>query len=191
MDTCQSRRHLMKVTAGVAAVGFGAGPDRHVNGLVSAIEPDGIGMPRVKWEEEFGEGTPLQMLVEYENARSDVPGSPVYVRYRDQMVVHIELNWSHATQLGGIPVDDAADDVFALLPADAVFIETFDMPASPDGPIGLQAERHESEVLDNLVGSGSILVVYQTKRAETNAGSEPVTVIPAVTLTVSVPGDEA
>lgn len=188
MHTLPTRRQLARILAGASIVVAGGATNRSL-AQSGAIPPNGIGLPRAEWEDEFGEGTARQPLVEYENVRSDIPGSPIYVGYARNMVVHIEARWSEGSQLGGIPVSDAEAEVFNLMPADAILQDTFVMPPTPEGPIAFRAESWRSEVLSNIMhDSGTVLVMYQQRTAQQNPGSELLTVVPAVTITT--PGSE-
>lgn len=154
------------------------------------LESGGIGLSRDAWEETYGEGEALQSLVRYETPDEGFPVYVGFVGFEDDRVAHIEFRYSGGTQLGGLAEADATARVEAALPADAELIEAFFAPATPEGPVSLRVQRWESGSLgDVTTGSRvSILVIYQEKTARQNPGSDPQTVIPAVTVTISSPG---
>lgn len=149
------------------------------------LDSGGIGLSRDAWKAAYGQSDALQSLVRYETPEE---GFPVYVGFDDDLVTHIEFRYSEATQLGGLAEDDATAQVEAALPADAELIEEFFLPATPEGPVPLRAQRWESTSLGDVVdGRTSILVIYQETTAQQNPGSDPQVVIPAATLTVANP----
>ncbi len=187
MDTRHSRRALARQVGAVSV-----GTSLLFGSLRAAVAQDGfasggIGLSRTEWEATYGAGTPLQKLVQYENARSRVPGSPIYVGFNNDYVAHIELRWQ-ATQLGGLREQDARAEVKDLLPADADLQDVYYMPPTPDGPVALRAWQWESPSLAEVtVARTAILVVYQETEREQNPGSAPVTIIPAATITIALP----
>ena len=148
------------------------------------LDSGGIGLSRDAWEDVYGDGEVLQSIVQYE---SPEVGLPVYVGFEDDRVAHIEFRYSE-TQRGGLLEEDAIDLVESALPADAILIDEFAVPATPEGPMALRARRWGSNALGYVTGGEtSILVIYQEKLVQQNPGSDPEIVIPAVTLTVAEP----
>ena len=146
------------------------------------IDSGGIGLSRDAWEQTYGEGEALQSLVRYKTAK----GFPLYVGFEDDRVAHIEFRYSEGTQLGGLTEDDVIAQVEQALPNDAILIDEFVVPATPEGPVALRAQRWGSNALGDVTGGEtSILVIYQEKTVQQNPGSDPQVVIPAVTLTIS------
>lgn len=168
---------MVKITT-VMATGFliGAGT---LAAQTDDLESGGIGFSRDAWEDVYGNGEVLQSIVQYESPEE---GLPVYVSFEDDRVAHIEFRYSE-TQRGGLLEDDAIDLVEAALPADADLVEEYFLPATPEGPVPLLAQRWESDDLGDVTvgGRDSILVVYQ----QAAAPSGPGIVIPAVSLTLS------
>lgn len=187
MEMRHSRRTLARLTV---AAGVGTGllggvfrPAAAQGGFASR----GIGISRAAWEAVYGAGTPLQGLVQYANARSQVPGSPIYVGFDNGYVAHLELRWE-ATQLGGMREEYAHAEVKELLPADARLQDTFYLPPTPDGPVALRAGHWTSPALAEVtVARTAILVVYQEIARQQNPGSAPLVVVPAATITIASP----
>ena len=142
------------------------------------LDSGGIGLSRDAWEDAYGDGEVLQAIVQYESPEE---GLPVYVGFEDDRIAHIEFRYSE-TQRGGLLEEDAIDLVETALPADADLIEEYFLPATPEGPVPLLAQRWESDDLGDVTVGGrkSILVVYQ----QAAAPSGPGIIIPAITLTI-------
>jgi hypothetical protein len=152
------------------------------------IDSGGIGLSRDVWEAIYGEGEALQSLVRYETPEEGFPVYVGFVGFEDDRVAHIEFRYSEGTQLGGLAEADATAQIEAALPTDAELIDAFFVPATPEGPVSLRAQRWESDSLGDVTGAGtSILVIYQETMAQQNPGSDPQVVIPAVTLTIPNP----
>lgn len=122
----------------------------------------------------------------YENVRSLVPGSPVFVGFSSDFVTHIEVRWP-ATQLGGVREDDAHAEVETLLPADVRLQHRFAVPPKPDGPVALRAYQWESRSLYGVMpGRKAVSVFYpeETERQQ-NLGSASVTIVLAASITIA------
>lgn len=123
----------------------------------------GIGLDRADWEDVYGDGEAGQSLMEY-RTRDDLP---IYVGFDDSVVTFIEVDLTGADG-GGLTPDLAEGLVEQLMPTDAAVDESFTMPATPSGPIGLRAETWESDWLEDNVDEDreTVLVVYQEQQAE-------------------------
>ena len=126
------------------------------------VESEGIGLDRDEWEELHGPGNAGQSYVEYEDGR-------YLVGFDDDAVTFIERGWEDE---GNVTMDEAADEVDDLLPADAQLRETFYAPPTAAGPIGLFFERYQSDSLGERLADAAtartdgILVVYQQQRGQ-------------------------
>lgn len=138
-------------------------------------DPGGIGLPREDWEDIHGPSEPAQTGDWYDSVI--VPGYRLLVRF--------------APEEGWVSLIDARADedaaqwgevrplALASLPADAVLEHTYDLPATPEGPIALAAELWRSESLAGMSGgSGAVFVLYQLE------GGSPV--VPRLSITVPV-----
>ena len=184
-DYTRSRRDLAR---GIAGAGVAIALSRHVAGAVTAVEADGIasggiGLTRAAWEAIYGTGEATQSFGKYTDPTY---GGPIYMGLAAEgdVVDFIEVQWQEVSQLGGIPEESAGNQVRALLPEDAVLAEGFFLPATPDGPLALRAQRWTSAALGSRTGRDAILVVYQEEQRQMNPGSPAVMAALAATIAI-------
>lgn len=112
-----------------------------------------------------------------------VPGATAYAQYRGEIVEHLEVQWSRATQRGGVDWGMAYQVAMSLLPVDAELRDQFWMPATPEGPIEMIGHTCESQALNTAhVDLGRILVVFHRKYVQLDATMPSEPVVQAVTL---------
>ena len=133
------------------------------SGAAQGDDSGGIGLDRADWEEVYGDGEAGQNLMEYRTRDS----LPIYVGFDSSVVAFIEVDLTGADG-GGLAEELAVGLVEQLMPTDADVRESFTMPATPSGPIGLRAETWDSEWLEDNVDEDreTVLVVYQEQQAE-------------------------
>lgn len=189
MDTYQSRRTLLKLAAGAGAMAVPALAASRASAQDVGVDSGGIGLRRVDFEAAYGVGVDAQSLVIYENVTIGVPGATVYAQYRGEIVEHLEVRWSMATQYGGVDWGTAYQEAMFLLPVDAEYRDQFWMPATPEGPTELIAHTYESQALNTYhYNLGRILVLFQREYVQLapNTPNEPI--VPAITLTMAEVG---
>ncbi|HEU5431548.1 MAG TPA: hypothetical protein VFU81_07795, partial [Thermomicrobiales bacterium] len=85
-----------------------------------------------------------------------------YVQFRDGVTSYVEYGWDQS----GVRFGEAQDSARAFLPSDARLAESYDLPPTGGGPLGLFVERYESPALAALPPAwggtawGGILVTY-------------------------------
>jgi len=127
-----------------------------------------------------------EALVVYEGVTVGVPGATAYAQYRGEIVEHLEVQWSRATQGGGVDWGMAYQAAMSLLPVDAELRDQFWMPATPEGPIEMIGHTCESQALNTAhVDLGRILVVFHRKYVQLDATMPSEPVVQAVTLTMA------
>lgn len=129
----------------------------------------GIGLTRAAWEAEHGPGASCCSVGTGEGGRTyqvlSYEGGAYYVglssddNFQNEVVTFVEWSW-------GVGDTPTFEEFAALLPADAVLVETFGLPSTPDGPIAVTVYRFESNTLAATTGAGggetgSIAVLYQ------------------------------
>ena len=188
MDAVQSRRTLVKLVAG-AGVAMAAGAMPRPAMGQGPLASGGIGLLRNEWELVYGAGNALQSLVEYPNVSIGVPGAKAYAGYRGDLLVHLEVRWSQATQAGGVDWGTAYQAALLLMPADTEYRDQFWMPATPEGPVEIIGHTYESPDLNAAYYNlGRMLVLFQRVESQQNAGSMAETIGPAVTITLAEVG---
>lgn len=189
MTPTHSRR---TVAMALASLGVGIGVDpfrglRSSGAQSNGIESGGIGLSRGEWESIYGPGDATQTHVIY---REPTYGGPIYVgfdfaNFGDGLLDFLELQWSDASQAGGLAQEDASNLVSSLLPADVRLRETYLMGATPGGPIALRSQRWTSDSLDSLTnGRASMLVIYQETTGPSPDRSGSDIVVTAATIAV-------
>lgn len=189
MNVMSSRRRLMQLAAGAGVAGLAGMGTRALAAQPYGVDSLGVGLMRVDFEAAYGVGTPWNDLVVYQNTSFGVPGTTMYVRFRGEITSHIELQWSQATQSGGVDWGTANRTATSLVPIDAQYRDQYSLPATPEGPVSLVGYIYESAQLNEAnYGLGRVLVLYQRAEAQMNAGSAAGPIIPAVTITMPDPG---
>lgn len=189
MNMVTSRRRLVQVAAGAGLAGIaGVGP-RVAAAQQTGTDSLGIGLMRADFEAAYGPGAAWNDLAVYENVNLGVPGTTMYVGYFGEVVSHIELGWSQTTQAGGIDWATAYQTATSLLPVDSQHLDQYWLPATPEGPLMLIGHLYESAGLGAANhGLGRVLVLFQRKDVQLNAGSPMEPIVTAATLTMPSPG---
>jgi hypothetical protein len=189
MKMIATRRRLMQVVAGAGLARLAGVEASAFAGQQYGSDSLGIGLMRVDFEAAYGVGTPWNSLFVYETVDLGVPGATMYAGYLGDVVSHIELRWSRATQVGGIDWPTANQTAISLVPVDAQMRDQYWLPATPEGPVMMIGNVYESAQLSEANhGLGRVLVMYQRKDVQMNASTPLEPVITAVTLTMPSPG---
>ena len=115
----------------------------------------GIGLSQDAWTAAHGPGDYAQNYALFEGGRYSV-------QFRDGVTSYIEFGWDQP----GVRFAAAHDAARGFLPSDARLAETFALPPTGGGPLGMFVERYESEALAAVPPSwgatawGGILVTY-------------------------------
>ena len=186
MDAYRSRRSLVKLVAGAGVAAVPALSLSRVAAQDVGVDSGGIGLRRADFEAAYGVGVDAQSLTIYENVTIGVPGAKVYAQYRGEIVEHLEVRWSQATQAGGIDWGTAYQAAMLLLPVDAEHRDQFWMPATPEGPVEIIGHTYESQALNTYhYNLGRILVLFQREYVQLTPNTPNEPIVPAVTLTMA------
>ncbi|HET7095608.1 MAG TPA: hypothetical protein VFI22_19105 [Thermomicrobiales bacterium] len=139
----------------VAAPAAGQTPGIPAEGAVSTA---GIGLAQNAWTAAHGPGNYGQNYVIFENGR-------YFVQFRDGVTSYIEYGWDKP----GILFTEAQDAARTFLPSDARLTESYELPPTGAGPIGIFVERYDSPALTALSPSwgttpwnGVLIAYFQT-----------------------------
>jgi hypothetical protein len=186
MDIGHSRRSVIKriAAAGVAAVSASAG-NRAAGGQIG-VDSGGVGLRREDFEAAYGIGVAVGPIERHANVVAGVPGATVYAQYMGEVVAHLEVRWQDATPTGSVDWQTAYEASRFLMPADAVYLDQFWLPATPEGPVEIVGHLYESAQLNEAHhGFGRLLVLFQRIGGDTGAAGP---LIPAVTITKAAIG---
>ena len=186
MGTAHTRRTVVRMAAGAGLAPLVVRTAHRTAAQQYGVDSGGIGLLRVDFEAAYGAGTDADGVTSYENVEVGVPGAKMYAQFRGEVVEHIEVRWSEATQTGGIDWATANQAAMFLLPVDAQHLDQYWLPETPEGPIELIAHTYESAQLNEAsYNLGRVLVIYQRRYVQQNPGSLVDVVVPAVTLTMA------
>jgi hypothetical protein len=186
MDASHSRRTVMRMVAGAGPAPLAVGAANRAAAQQYGVDSGGIGLLRVDFEEAYGVGSDVDGVTEYANVEVGIPGATMYTDFRGEVVDHIEVRWSEATQSGGVDWATANQAATFLLPVDAQHLDQYWVPATPGGPIEPIAHTYESAQLTEAnYGLGRVLLIYQRKYVQMNASAPLEVIVPAVTLTMA------
>ena len=145
----------------------------------------GIGLPLDEWDAIYGRRTPLDDaygLSEYANP--DVAGLTLLVGSSDGLVDHIEYGYEQF-DAGGISPDDAATQVFAVLPLDLQPTWAYTVNGTTVASVVYRYERYESVALDEATGGRyAVLVGYQEQTVVPSDGSAAQELVLRATVTL-------
>lgn len=181
-----TRRSVLRLAAGA---GLAAMTGQRALAQGTGVASGGIGLTREQLEARYGTGVDAESLTVFEGVTVGVPGTTLYAQFRGDIVEHLEVRWSMATQVGGVGWDVGYLAAMDLLPTDAAYRDQYWMPATPEGPTELIAHVYESPALNAAqYNLGRILVLFQRQMKQLNANAPLEPVIPAVTLTMAEVG---
>ncbi len=143
-------------------------------------------MRREDFEAASGVGVGGNPTERHANVVVGVPGATMYTQYTGEVVAHIDVRWQDAAPEGGVDWQTAYNASLCLMPVDAVYLDQFWMPATPEGPVEMVGHLYESAQLDEAHhGFGRLLVLFQ--RIDSASGvTGPI--VPAVTITKAAIG---
>jgi hypothetical protein len=174
------------MVAGAAMAPLAVGVVQRTAAQQYGVDSGGIGLLRVDFEAAYGAGSDVDGVTAYANVEVGIPGATMYAEFRGEVVDHIEVRWSEATQSGGVDWVTANQAATFLLPVDAQHLDQYWVPATPGGPIELIAHTYESAQLNEANNNlGKVLVIYQRKYVQMNASAPLEVIVPAVTLTMA------